>query len=122
MQSATQTVPVSKKTLWAGRIISALAVLFLIFDSVIKVMSILRLEANHSARVSREPCFRDRDHRTRLPGGLCDSAHLGAWRDLTDRLSWRRSRYPRARRFGAVFGLLPDHYRRADLGRAILAR
>jgi hypothetical protein len=31
-------VPVSKKTLWAGRITSALAVLFLLFDGVIKVI------------------------------------------------------------------------------------
>ncbi len=38
MQSLTQTVPVSKKMLWAGRIISALAILFLIFDGVIKVI------------------------------------------------------------------------------------
>jgi hypothetical protein len=40
MLSATQTVPVVKTTLWAGRIISALAVLFLIFDSVIKVLNL----------------------------------------------------------------------------------
>ena len=39
MQAATQTVPAAKTTVWAGRIISALAVLFLIFDSVIKVLS-----------------------------------------------------------------------------------
>jgi hypothetical protein len=38
MQSVTQTVPVSKKTLWAGHIISALVILFLIFDGVIKVI------------------------------------------------------------------------------------
>lgn len=40
MQSLTQTVPVtnSKTSLWAGRVISALAILFLIFDGVIKVM------------------------------------------------------------------------------------
>jgi hypothetical protein len=36
MQSATQTVPASKKMLWTGRIISAVVVLFLLFDSVIK--------------------------------------------------------------------------------------
>jgi hypothetical protein len=36
MQSGTQAAPVSKKRLWAGRIISALVVLFLVFDSVIK--------------------------------------------------------------------------------------
>ncbi len=38
MQSATQTGAVSTKRLWAGRIVSALAVLFLLFDGVIKVM------------------------------------------------------------------------------------
>jgi hypothetical protein len=37
MQSDSRAVVVSKKSLWAGRIISALAVLFLLFDSVIKV-------------------------------------------------------------------------------------
>ena len=40
MQSATQAVPVSKKSLWTGYILSALAVLFLLFDSVIKLMKI----------------------------------------------------------------------------------
>jgi hypothetical protein len=39
MQAATQTVPAVKTTIWAGRIISAFAVLFLIFDSVVKVLS-----------------------------------------------------------------------------------
>ena len=34
MQTGTQTVPVSKKKLWAGRIISGLAVLFLQWRSV----------------------------------------------------------------------------------------
>jgi hypothetical protein len=36
MPSDTQTAPVSKKALWAGRIMSALVVLFLTFDIVIK--------------------------------------------------------------------------------------
>ena len=36
MQSDTQTVPVSKKGLWAGRILSGLVVLFLIPDGIIK--------------------------------------------------------------------------------------
>jgi hypothetical protein len=40
MLVATQTVPVVKTTLWAGRIISALAVLFLTFDSIIKVLNL----------------------------------------------------------------------------------
>jgi hypothetical protein len=38
MESAAQTV--SKKSLWAGRIISALVVLFLLFDAVAKLMKI----------------------------------------------------------------------------------
>jgi DoxX-like protein len=40
MQTAAQAVPASKATLWAGYIISALAVLFLIFDGVIKVLKL----------------------------------------------------------------------------------
>jgi DoxX-like family len=39
MQAATQTVPTVKTTIWAGRIISAFAILFLIFDGVVKVLS-----------------------------------------------------------------------------------
>jgi len=38
MQSATQTAPVSKKKLWAGRILSALPVLMLLFSGVMKLV------------------------------------------------------------------------------------
>jgi hypothetical protein len=38
MSSLTQTIPVSKNSFWAGHIISALAILFLIFDGAIKVI------------------------------------------------------------------------------------
>src|SRR5713226_9193532 len=38
MQSATQTAPVSKKKLWAGRIISALPVLLLLLSGIMKLM------------------------------------------------------------------------------------
>ncbi|HKP88239.1 MAG TPA: DoxX family protein [Blastocatellia bacterium] len=38
MQSSAQTAPVSKKRLWAGRILSALASLFLLFDGVLKLI------------------------------------------------------------------------------------
>src|SRR5262245_43836093 len=37
MQSVTQDAPISSKRLWAGRIIRALAVLFLLFDAVAKL-------------------------------------------------------------------------------------
>ena len=38
MQSATQTVPVSKTRLWAGRIMSGLPALFLLLDGVMKLV------------------------------------------------------------------------------------
>ncbi len=38
MQSAAQTASVSKKKLWAGRILSALPVLLLLFSGVMKLM------------------------------------------------------------------------------------
>lgn len=38
MQAATRTVPSSNAALWTGRIVSTLAVAFLVFDGVIKVM------------------------------------------------------------------------------------
>lgn len=40
MQSGTQAAPVSMKRRWAGRALGAVAVLFLLFDSVIKLMKI----------------------------------------------------------------------------------
>ncbi len=38
MQSDTHTLPVSKKLLWAGRILSALLVLMLLFSGVMKLV------------------------------------------------------------------------------------
>jgi uncharacterized membrane protein len=40
MQAHTQTVPVSQKVLWAGRIVSALPVLMLLFSGTLKVMKL----------------------------------------------------------------------------------
>jgi hypothetical protein len=40
VQSGTQDGPVSKGRLWTGRIISALVVLFLLFDSITKVLKV----------------------------------------------------------------------------------
>jgi hypothetical protein len=40
VQSLTQEGPVSKGRLWTGRIISALVVLFLLFDSITKVLKV----------------------------------------------------------------------------------
>jgi DoxX-like protein len=38
MQAGSRAAPIGRKGLWAGRIVSGLAVLFLLFDSLIKVM------------------------------------------------------------------------------------
>jgi hypothetical protein len=38
MQPDTQTPPVSKKMLWAGRTLRAIPVLFLLFDAVAKLI------------------------------------------------------------------------------------
>ncbi len=38
MQSTTQTIPISKKTLWAGRFMSALPALFLLVDGAMKLV------------------------------------------------------------------------------------
>jgi hypothetical protein len=40
MHSAIQTAPVSKTSLWAGRVFSGLVVLFMLFDSSIKLMKL----------------------------------------------------------------------------------
>lgn len=38
MQANTQTAPISKKRLWAGRIVTALPALFLLVDAVMKLI------------------------------------------------------------------------------------
>ena len=38
MQPFTQTVPTSTKMIWTGRVMSALVVVFLLFDSIIKLL------------------------------------------------------------------------------------
>lgn len=40
MQPSTQTAPISKRRLWTGRILSGFAVLFLVFDAVVKFTKI----------------------------------------------------------------------------------
>jgi hypothetical protein len=40
MESSIHTVPSSNKRIWAGRIVSALPVLFLLFDGIIHIMRI----------------------------------------------------------------------------------
>jgi hypothetical protein len=52
MQTEMQTAPPSKTALWAGRILTALAVLFLLFDGAAKVMKVAPvLEASAQLQV-----------------------------------------------------------------------
>jgi len=50
MQSSTESASVSKGSLWAGRLVSGLAVLFMIFDGITKVMR-LRQVIEASVRI-----------------------------------------------------------------------
>ena len=40
MQTGSRAAPVARKGLWAGRIVSGLALLFLLFDTLIKVLKL----------------------------------------------------------------------------------
>ena len=40
MRSQNQAAPISRKGLWTGRVLSGLAVLFLLFDTLIKVLKL----------------------------------------------------------------------------------
>jgi len=40
MESATQAAPTSRRSIWAGRVISALVAVFLLFDAIVKVVKL----------------------------------------------------------------------------------
>ncbi len=128
MQSAIEGAAVlntstSKKMIWAGRILSGLPALFLLADSVGKFVK--------PAAVVEGTIQLGYPESVILPLGIVllslrfalrDSAHVRAWRDLADGLSWRRNRHPRARRQPTLHPhLVPGLLCRADLGRAVLA-
>jgi len=82
----------SKKMLWTGRIISGLVILFMIVDSVGKVMKFapylegtVRVGYPASLVVPLGIVFD-------LYGRVCDSDYFGPRCDSADRLSWRRDR------------------------------
>ena len=119
MQADTQTAPVSKKMLWAGWIISILPVLMLLMSGVMKLVKpdfVVDSFRDLGWPESLALCLGD-------PGDflyrrLSDPTYLRSWRDLADRLSGRRNRYPRAHRRAILHA---GHSRRAGLGRAVLA-
>ena len=63
MPPATQTAPTSKAQIWAGRILTALPLLFLLVDGVMKLFKPAPVFGrNDPARISREPHCHDWDH------------------------------------------------------------
>jgi hypothetical protein len=74
MQSDTQTAPVSKKMLWAGRILSAIPVLFLVFDGVAKLIkpaSVVEATVRLGYPESIIPVLYPRTVYTELNGLIC---------------------------------------------------
>jgi hypothetical protein len=87
MQSSTQTTSVSKKSLWAGRIISAMPVLFLLLDGVMKLVKpgpvvegTVRLGYPESVR----------DHVCNKETGRQRHGHKGTGARVTQNVYWER--------------------------------
>jgi hypothetical protein len=83
----------SQISVWPGRIISALVVIFLLFDGTIKVLKLAAavegtVQVGYPATVSA-----DRDRLVGVRSAVRDSAHLDPRRHLADRISGRRHRY-----------------------------
>ena len=98
MQDVTQPRPVSGAPLWAGRIMTTLAALFLLFDGVMKLVkpgfvveATLKLGYSESTIIGIGVAF----------AGQHDlvprSADRSAWRHPSDGLPWRSGRFARAR-------------------------
>jgi hypothetical protein len=73
MPSVPQTAPASKARLWAGRIISALVVLFLLFDGIMKLIKIDPVLQAFTRLGYPASLPSNRDPPARLHGRLCDS-------------------------------------------------
>ena len=83
MQAITAPMPSSKPMLWVGRVISGFAVLFLVFDAVIKVINIqVVVDSSKQLGLPVRPRAQHRHPFARLSCRLSDSANLCAWRDL----------------------------------------
>ncbi len=125
MESASQNVslsqraPVSKKTLWTGRIISALVVFFLAFDCIIKFIKPAPQPVADAFAKLGWPV----SHSAGLHDSVCYPAYFHAGRDSADRLSRRRRRHPPARGRSALQPRLVSRlFRRAALAWALPAR
>jgi hypothetical protein len=116
VQSLTQAGPVSKGRLWTGRIISAVVVLFLLFDSITKVMKV-RAVIEASAQLGYPV-------NAIVTIGIillvCTAFYIipqtsGSWGDPAHRISWRRGCGEPAHRQRDVQYVLPYRFRRAGV-------
>lgn len=120
MHVTTETVPVSNKTLWAGRIISGLVALFFLFGAVNGLMKTAQV-------VQGMAQFGFPEHLARVIGVLelvCGIVylipHFDSWRHLVDRLLGRRNRYPCTHERSQIH--CPDRFRGARLARYLVTR
>jgi hypothetical protein len=94
MPATTPSSSTSQISVWPGRIISALVVIFLLFDSTIKVLKLAAAGGgNGSGRISSNRGSADRDRLVGVRSAVRDSAHLDPRGHLADRISGRRHRY-----------------------------
>lgn len=117
----TEMAPLSKKALWAGRIMSALPALFLLMDGGMKLVK--------PAPVV-EATVRLGHFESVIPGvgivlllctcSLSDSADVGSWRNSYYGLSWWRCSYSCARPRRVVSHTLPGRVWDIDLGRTMV--
>ena len=111
-----------QKTLWAGRIVSAVAVLFLVMDGVTHLMKPAPVaEAFQRLGFPLSLSVELGIIELVVRGRLCDSAHVDTGRNFADRLSWRRRGHPLARSRSVVRHDLSDYYWRARLGWSLFA-
>jgi DoxX-like family len=99
MQTATQTAPVSNTSLWAGRVLSSVIVLFMLFDSCIKLVP-LDIVTETSAQI-----------------GLPTSARFARTLGILGLVSVLLYAYPRTAVLGAILltgylgGAIATHFR-----------
>ncbi len=111
MPSDTQTAPVSKKSLWAGRIMSALVILFLALDVAFKFV-----------KPAPAPVV-ETFARLGWPLSLGPVLGIRSRRDPADWLSWwRHCHAPTRRRSTIQPCFVPNVFGRAALGWSLLAR
>ena len=114
---------ISNRTIWVGRIISALPALFLLIDGIMKLVK-PRVVVDATVQLGYpESVIRRHRHRAaRLHDSLLDSTYSSARRDPFDRLSRRCGRDARAHQW-SIIQHYPSRDPRCDaLGRSLSAR